>query len=310
MRFALAAFLLAGCAQAQSSVVPIQTVERQLLLFPQQQKSQRSKHCGMCCALPRRDGVRVWYTGNCAGGYHICRADFDRNWNLVDESDGPCLSPGHTGEFDSSAVFMPCVVSDGKRLRMYYAAHAEGPFPGNGSSAGLAFSDDDGLTWKKAGQTLSATGADEFGIGSHCVWHDNNEWRMIYTHISAPGGRFFLNYAQSTDGITWSRPPQNLAFDYGPNATSARPCVWKEGERYLMLFTCAVNGTPNRVRLAESADGRKFHFRKQVLDIAPDSHWDNECVCYAWAVPERGLMIYTGNNFGTGGFGIARLHVD
>lgn len=289
------------------------TVERvKRILFPRMQIPTRTLQAGMCCARQQGEGFRVWYTGNCAGGFHIGWADFNKDWKNIAEPEKPCLTPRSKGDFDSSAVFMPCVVDPGAGdLRMYYAAHAEGPFPGPGSSAGVAISRDGGKTWEKRRQTLAATGDDASGVGTHCVWQDSDGWRMIYTHImpvDADGEkRYFLKFATSNDGFQWERPSDNVALDI-PTTSSTRPCVWKHGDRYFMTYTSRRRDYSGyRIRFADSDDGRKFTDRGQILDVNRESEWDNEMVCYAWVLPEQDLLFYTGNNYGSKGLGVARL---
>lgn len=290
--------------------------DRKQILAPDLAAPWRSIHCGMACGRPMGSGFRVWYTGNAKGGsgYHICRADFDGRWNLTADS-GPCLEPGAQGEFDAAAAFMPCVVDpgDGGPLRMYYAAHSGGTFPGPGSSAGLATSVDGGASWVKIGHTLEATGDDHGGIGTHCVYRTAEGWAMIYTHVHGvrPKMRYFMRFAVSPDGLNWIRPPENLCLDHD-GGTSARPCVWKDGSRFRMLYThhAREGRGPNayRVRLAESEDGLRFRDLRQFLDVAPEG-FDSEMVCYPWAIPSRGVFLYTGNYFGRGGIGVAKLQL-
>ncbi|MGE3316433.1 MAG: hypothetical protein AB7O26_15055, partial [Planctomycetaceae bacterium] len=299
MRFVLVCTLLIlGCAPSKPAKEPARAldpdkplrppaVERiKQLLFPQIQFPQRSLHVGMCCALPHGEGYRMWYTSNCAGGYHICWADFDREWEKTAESEGPCFTPGEKGTFDSSAVFMPCVVDPGAGdLRMYYAAHAEGPFPGKGSSAGVAVSRDGGLSWEKRRQTLKADGDDAAGVGTQFVWQDENEWRMIYTHIVAEKKRYFMKFARSLDGFTWERPSNNVALDLDSMSTSTRPCVFKHGPRYYMTYTCNRSDQSGyRIRFADSDDGWRFTDRGQILGTDRTSQWDNKAVSYGWVL--------------------------
>lgn len=320
---ALLLFAVSGCSAAPADTIPFPSPrahfrepERRQILAPHLSASWRSIHCGMACGLPHGDGFRVWYTGNREGGFHICRADFDGYWRFLGESAGPVLEPGKLGEFDGAAVFMPCVIEAGGELRMYYAAHARGSFPSHESSTGLAISKDGGETWEKAGQILTATGSDSDGVGTHCVYRDGDRWVMIYTHIEGrvrPGGmRYFLCFATSSDGIHWERPAGNLALDHD-GGTSARPSVWiQPGGVRVMLYThhARAGRGPNayRIRIATSKDGLHFEDRGQWLDVAGHG-WESQMVCYPWAIPSRGVVIYTGNEFGRGGLGVAKLHL-
>jgi hypothetical protein len=313
--------MIVGCtpAIAERRVADTLTVERfkdTPLLAPDQGKKWRAVHAGMCCALPWDDGFRVWYTGREGGNnpYQIYRADFDDNWNVIGEDSEPAIPAN--GEFDRAGAFMPCVVEVDGHLRMYYAAHKEGEFPGPGSSAMFAESFDGGITWIKQGHTLTAEGDDDHGVGTHCVFRDDEKWRMIYTHVEGvrPKMRYFMKYAVSDDGKRWHRPLDNTAIDFD-GGTSARPCVWWEGDRWLMVYTHNEKYRPEsgrgpktyRIRWADSQDGMRFADRGELLDIS-ERGWDSQMVCYGWAVPDRGLMFYTGNEWGKGGFGVVKLH--
>lgn len=315
MRSVFLCLLLAGCSAAESSMVPEGVEDRTQILAPHLSYPWRSGHCGMACGLPLGDGCRVWYTGNLPGGFQICRADFDKDWNMVPGSDAPCLGVGRPGEFDAAAVFMPCVIEAEGQLRMYYAAHEKGGFPGPASSTGLAVSLDGGATWAKAGQILTATGPDSGGVGTHCVFEAGGRWQMIYTRVVGTrppvgGMRYVLCHAESQDGIHWTREPRNISLDHD-GGTSARPSVWKAGGRFFMLYTHNAKAgrgpATYRIRLAESADGQHFEDRGQFLDVAK-SGWDSQMVCYPWVIPARGVFLYTGNEFGKGGIGVAKLH--
>jgi predicted GH43/DUF377 family glycosyl hydrolase len=283
------------------------------LLAPDKAKPWRAARCGMACGLARGDGIRVWYTGQESEEqpYTISRADFDAEWNFIGESNGPVLS-GTPGSFDAGGVFMPSVVDCGDHLRMYYACHSDGPFPGPGSSSALAISKDGGDTWEKISQTLTADGADHGGIGTHYGWRDDSEWRMLYTHIEGvrPKMRFFIKFATSADGIHWNRPADNTSLDSGAG-TCARPMVVRTGGRYVMLYSSFTSRNPEdrhyRIRWADSDDGLRYVDRGKLLGTERLHPWENELVSYGWAIPDRGLMLYTGDWFGAHGFGVARL---
>lgn len=313
--------LVSGCmnATADSNRPVTPTVERirdKPIVATDESRPWRAIHAGMCCGLPFNGGFRVWYTGreSTARPFQICRADFDGEWNLL--ADELCI-PASTDTFDGAGAFMPCVIECEGQLRMYYAAHQSGDFPGPGSSAAYADSSDGGVTWTKRGQTIKPDGADHFGVGTHCVFRDGEKWRMVYTHVEGvrPNMRYYMKYAVSDEGIVWERPANNVALDLD-NGTVARPCVWKHGQSFLMVYTYNERYRPEsgrdrktyRIRWADSRDGMHFTDRGQILDVAK-SGWDSQMVCYGWAVPDRGLLLYTGNRFGQGGFGVAQLHL-
>ncbi|MGE3317016.1 MAG: hypothetical protein AB7O26_18020 [Planctomycetaceae bacterium] len=285
------------------------------VISPNPKSSWRAHHSGMCCALPRAGGgYRVWLTGRetADGPFVIGWLDVDQDFNVVDEAKEPCLRPDPR---DTKGVLMPCVVDVGDHHRMYFTGHLPG----------LAFSRDGGKTWEKHPERILKTDSvDTVSLGTNCVVRDGETWRTFYTAVQPRGpgkdfrdDRSFIRFAESSDGIHWTKPPNNLAIDAEPEGTSARPSVWKEGERWLMLFSTAAKmtrdfpGRQYRIHVADSDDGKVFHDRGQVLGPSRSpGTFDSERVSYPWSLPDdRGRYLYSGDDFGRTGIGLARLTI-
>jgi hypothetical protein len=288
---------------------------RRLVIAPNAQSSWRKHHSGMCSALPRREGgYRVWLTGREQpdGPFVIGWVDLDDRFRVVDESTEPCLRPESK---DAKGVLMPCVVESSDQLRMYFTGHLPG----------VAFSRDAGKTWTiQPERILKQDSVDPVSLGTNCVVKDGDTWRTFYTSVQPKGpgkgfrdDRFLIRYAESADGLSWTKPANNLSLDADPEGTSARPNVWQDGARWLMLYSRAPKmtrdnpGRQYRIHIAESSDGKTFHDLGEVL--GPSSRkgdFDDERVAYAWSLPDdRSLFLYSGNDFGRTGIGLAKLHV-
>lgn len=311
MRTALIALALAGCSVEASTISA--PLVRQKVAGPVGGNSWRADHCGMCGVIRKGDGYRAFVTGSAPGTHHfrIGWIDLDSRFRVIAESSGPIVEPDPQFE-GCFSVFMPCIVDMGNgTLRMHYVG-AVTPVSKNNLNHRpfMATSTDGGTTWKRHGAPLLYPEPGETGIGTHHVWRDKNEWRMIYTCVVRPHPerRYLLKFATSPDGIRWAKPANNVALEIA-DETCARPFVWKVGSRYLMTYTHDRPGQWYRIRYADSADGWHFTDRGELLTVDPQSDWQSEMVCYGWPMPDLGLMFYSGNGFGAKGFGVTPFKI-
>lgn len=309
MRLTLIALLLTGCGVVEATNPP-QLAARRQIIAPKL-GGWRSDHCGMCCAIPARDGYRVYLTGKAyqSSLWQIGWVDVDRDFGIVAESDDAVLKANPLGH-DVRGCLMPMVVDCGDHLRMHYVGVGAARYKDDlNHRPMLAISRDGGATWERNPAPLLQLDPGEDSIGTHHVWQETDGWHMIYTSVVAPppNRRYVLRFAESNDGLTWHKPANNIALDI-PDRTCGRPCVWKDGDLYRMTFCFSGGGVKYRVRCAESRDGQHFEDCGQVLDISPTG-WDSEMVTYAWVLPDRKRMLYSGNEWGRTGIGIAPLHI-
>lgn len=295
-----ASVLLAGCGQP----------ERRLVV-PPQPGSWRSDHSGMCCSTLNRNGHRIWLTGKSPGSplWQIGWIDVDWKFRIVAESPDAVLKADPYG-FPVRGCLMPCVVKCGKELRMYHVGVGKERYQFDlNHRPMLAISKDDGASWRRLPEPLLDLEPGEDSIGTHHVWQEFDGWHMIYTSVVAkyPNRRYVLKFAESIDGLRWHKPANNIALDI-PDRTCGRPCVWKDGSRYLMTYSFSGGGVKYRIRYADSEDGQHFRDRGQILGVSPDG-WDSEMVEYAWVLPDRRHMLYSGNSWGADGIGVAPLSI-
>lgn len=129
---------------------------------------------------------------------------------------------------------------------------------------------------------LSRTGKniDWGGIGQPRLFYDNGLFRMYYLNYSFPSP---VSYAESQDGISWTRPDSLPIIVAGTNGkwddggTGPGP-VYKVGAQYYMLYQGYDAPTKHfKVGLAISSDGR--HWEKAAQPILWDSlSWESNIV--------------------------------
>ena len=278
---------------------------------------------GTHAALPvihEADGLqRVYFSSRDAGnrahiGFATLRLDAPvppAAWAAA-----PVLSPGPLGAFDDSGVTTSCLVPHDGRLFLYYTGWALGVTVPFYLQAGLAVSDDGGLSFRRLSTAplLERIDVDPYLSASPWVLVDNGVWRMWYvsgtrweTAAGGPRHHYHIKYAESVDGRRWTR--QGLVcLDHASADEHAfgRPCVVKDGDRYRMWYS--YRGARYRVGYAESADGLRWTRRDEdhVIQASAEG-WDSEMVTYPVVAgpPGRRVMLYNGNGFGRTGIGLA-----
>jgi predicted GH43/DUF377 family glycosyl hydrolase len=227
----------------------------------------------------------------------------------------PVLAPGDLAMFDDSGASIGCIVPVGQQRYLYYMGwHLTVTVPWQ-NALGLAISETVGRPFCRHSRfpILPLDEIDPYTISYPWVANENGRFRMWYGSNIAWGARkedmrHLIKYAESEDGISWTR--RNLiAIDFsGPEEYAiCRPCVRRDGALYRMWF-CA-RGKAYRIYEAESVDGTEWHRSTGPAMDVSESGWDSDMIEYPFVFDHNGYryMLYSGNGFGRTGFGIAAL---
>jgi len=232
-------------------------------------------------------------------------------------SDAPALAPGPLGHFDDHGVYPASLVQAGGELLLYYIGWNPGPRqPLFYSSIGLAVSTDGGRSFRRlsAAPVMARSDWDPCLVTSPCVLRENGAWRMWYVSgfkWEETDGQlqsyYHIKYAESADGLAWTRRGV-VCIDLAPGERNiARPCVLRDADRYRMWYSRNA-GEGYRIGYAESSDGVVWTRRDADVGVELSSTgWDSEAQAYPWVFDHDGTkyMLYNGNAFGRDGFGLA-----
>jgi predicted GH43/DUF377 family glycosyl hydrolase len=142
-------------------------------------------------------------------------------------------------DFDPYFTTAPWVLVEGGVWRMWYSSGT-----GWGDRDGqplhryrIAYAEsDDGVRWRRDGTVcIDFADADEFALTRPCVVRDGNVYRMWY---SRRGLTYRIGYAESDDGISWTRKDEEAGIDVSPRGWDSQmieyPCIVDDGDsRYL-----------------------------------------------------------------------------
>lgn len=234
---------------------------------------------------------------------------------ILREADAPVLSPGDLAMFDDSGASIGCIVPvENKRYLYYMGWHLTVTVPWQ-NAIGLAVSNTLTSPFMRYSRfpVAALDEIDPYTISYPWVAVEGGKFRMWYGSNIAWGAqkedmRHLIKYAESDDGIHWTRR-NTVAINFsGPQEYAiCKPCVLKRDNVYRMWF-CA-RGVAYRIYCAVSPDGVTWDRSPDpVLGVA-ESGWDSEMVEYPFVFEHNSetYMLYAGNGFGKTGFGIAVL---
>ena len=173
--------------------------------------------------------------------YHSIGVDGKRRIGYATSTDGltwtknpnPVLNVGPAGSFEDQFVVEPRVFRIGAEYRMYYTANQAGS-TGTGLARWFYATSTDGINWTRRGQLWAKQTDHGYGIV-----FDGTRWHAWY------GNAFqTLNYASSSDGLTWVDGPGNPVLRVNPSAPAPDSggigdsvSAYRDGNEYRIMYT-------------------------------------------------------------------------
>jgi len=240
--------------------------------------------------------------------------------------DKPILPLGALGTFADNGIMPSWIVEYQGVKYLYYIGWNPQVTVSYRLAIGLAISTDGGRSFHKysEGPICDRDLYEPFFNTAPCVLLDRDTWRMWYVSCTGwkiindwPEPLYHVKYAESKDGIHWSRTGQ-VCIDYDDFTQAiGRPCVYMEDGMYKMIysFRSVTNYRTNplqsyRLGYAESQDGVKWTRMDDRVGIERSTEgWDSEMIeyCYRYKHKDKIYLFYNGNGFGRSGVGYAVL---
>lgn len=267
--------------------------------------------------------VRIYFTcRNENNMSHIGYVDIDfkNNYNLINISESPVVTPGDLGMFDDSGAAMGCLIKKDSDYYLFFLGwNLKVTVPWQ-NSIGLAKSTNsfnEFIKYSKA-PILDRSDEDPFSISYPFILFDNGIYRMWYGSNLSWGKdqsemRHVIKYAESTDLLHWNRTNAiHIPLMHKNEYAISKPWVVKEDGIYRMWYSFRGNGEIDSYRIgyAESTDGFIWQRKDESINIDVSVNgWDSEMLCYpsVLKIKNKTYMLYNGNSYGSTGFGIAEL---
>ncbi|MBL57736.1 MAG: hypothetical protein CMP61_11140 [Flavobacteriales bacterium] len=243
------------------------------------------------------------------------------NHCILDIQKEPILNLGPLGSFDENGQSYPFLVKNEKEDLLFYTGWSPSVLTPFQNFIGLgirpSFSNDKFIRYSNV-PVLDRSNEDYSSTGSCCVLREQGIYKMWYTaferweeHNGAQKHYYRIKYATSLDGRNWERSNEVcINFKNSDEFAICRPAVFKWKEKYHMLYS--YRGVRYQLGYAISEDGINWKRKDERVKLEGNSEkWENEEICYPaiFTIHNEIYMLYSGNNYGRAGFGLAKLKV-
>ncbi len=234
----------------------------------------------------------------------------------------PVLAKGNRGCFDDNGVVPISVLREKDKIYLYYIGFQLGVNIPYYMFCGLAVSSDEGNTFQRHSQSpvLDRVNDEVYARCGCYVLKDENKFKMWYIGSYKEGWTvsenkwkplYVMKYTESEDGIHWHNDSvQCMEFSNSDEHGFGRPFVWKEDNKYKMLYSIRTYSRGYYIGYAESKDGISWIRKDEQagIDLSKEG-WDDTNISYPVLFEYDGkvYMFYNGNGCGKTGFGYAEL---
>jgi len=278
--------------------------------------------------------VRVYFScrppADANGQYVSYSAYVDLNRkNLLDVlhvSEQPILPLGELGTFDEFGTYPVSVISHNGEYRAYYAGWTRCESVPFNVAIGIAFSDNEGKTFKKIGHgpVLSYSPDEPFVLSGPKIRRFNDQWYLWYIagkkwilDNGKPEPVYRIRMATSEDGLKWNKVNRDIIdVKVEANEAQASPDVIYYQGGYHMFFcyrySAGYRGKEKGYRIGYASSSDLVNWKRDDsrvgIDISEEG-WDSEMISYPHVFELDGevYMMYLGNQVGRYGFGLAKL---
>lgn len=272
-------------------------------------------------ATQRRDKSGKWVSAPCFVQYNGLLNEIERiHCDIIEK-------PGQVGCFDEHGVFPFSPISVGDQVWAYTTGWTRRISVDVDMSIGLCKSQD-GFKFERFcdGPIMTHSLKEPFLVGDAFVILVGDTFRMWYIFgdkwlnnpISGiPERRYRIASALSDDGLNWKRNGDHIIAPHDENECQALPSVTYYNGRYHMVFCYRDTfsfrqGGASSYRLGYAYSFDSLTWKRDdsfVAFISARGDWDSEMQCYPniFVYEDNLYCVYNGNDFGIGGFGLARL---
>jgi hypothetical protein len=143
-------------------------------------------------------------------------------------------------EVDPYTISYPWVLQEGGRFRMWYGSNiAWGRVKEDMRHLIKYAESDDGIHWQRTNVIAIDFGfPGEYAMSKPCVLKDGDIYKMWFC---SRGERYRIRYAESADGLIWTRVGEQDAIDVSADGWDSDmieyPCVFAHGGRRYLLYS-------------------------------------------------------------------------
>lgn len=282
------------------------------------------------CPTPliMKDCIRVYFAAwdeNNTGRITFIDLDKSNPCIILYIHDQVVLNEGAPGTFDCDGVAPSYITEEhsGYLSLYYFGFQKTSDINTTLILAGLAISDDGGITFRKFQTTpiLERRPGETELRSSLCVLRESGKYKVWYTgsigertktdnnfYSKQSYTNYTIRYLEANSGLKFLGPGRECLQLKPEEFAVARPWVMKDGHLYKMWYSRRGPELPYSIGYAESIDGYSWQRKDALAGINRSRDgWDSEMMCFPTIIDVNGsrYMLYNGNNHGKEGFGLA-----
>jgi len=246
--------------------------------------------------------------------------DFELENNLLINfiNRDPVLSKGKLGHFDDNGVYSGTIVPYQKKLYMFYSGRSNGLDDLFYMNVGLSLSHDSGQSFHRYKECpiLTRSDYDPWLVTAPCVFQFKTKWFMIYTSGTAifndRTSNYDLKIATSSDFFNWEHTGITAIPLNEDEANLSTATVIEIGGVLHMWFSVKPKTGEYRIGYASSKDGINWTRNDDILGLGvSEEGFDDKGLSYPNVFFHQSYiyMVYSGNQNGKVGCGLARLKI-
>ena len=216
-----------------------------------------------------------------------------------------CLEPRETKEGWEDEVNRPCVVKKDGVYHMWYTGQFKAGMP-DGTSHIFYATSKDGINFERASDipvmTPSASWEKSAIMNPDVLWDDTEQIFKMWYSAGEQYEPNAIGYAESADGVHWSKNGNNPILQKNPDNTweqhKVAGCHVVKADWYYMFYIGYFNEDYAQIGIARSKDGMhdwERHPMNPMIAPEPES-WDGEACYKPYPVfdGEKWMLWYNG----------------
>ena len=294
-----------------------------LLFRPENESDSMRSYCSMPM-IHRKEGslYRLFFSSRDAkqhSAVHFLEFDVKTPLKIHKIQTEPVLSKGNFGHFDDNGVYSGSIIEKDEKLYMFYSGRSNGVKDIYYMSVGLAVSEDGGSSFTRVQQSpvLSRSEFDPWLVTAPYVFKSGEKWLMVYTSgteiFNDRTSHYDLKIARSDDFFNWKQTGKTAIPLQDHEANLSTSTVLELNGTYHLWFSVKPKRDPYRIGYARSKNGLDWKRDDDRLGLTSSpSGFDSEALSYpnVFAHDSYLYMVYSGNQNGKGGCGLARLSIE
>ena len=286
-----------------------------------------NSHSSIPTPIIINDKIRIYYSARNKSGQSLpsfFETELEDPTKITYVHDQPIFDLGKPGTFDDNGVLLCSIVKSNNSYYMFYAGFEICNQVRYRLLSGLAFSDDDGITFKRLSNVpiLDRVNKEYLFRGGPFCLKDKNIFRLWYCSGESwirikdkDYPKYEISYLETKDISNWkSKPVKQIQLSELDEHAFGRPYIIRNNNNsYEMYYSIrSIKFAQYRLGYATSKDG--YNWTRKDLELNLDvsrNGFDNEAIMYASPIKVNNkiFLFYNGNDFGADGIGLANRDI-